>query len=131
MRLASHDPVCDPSLRKWGYTPTVLPEQVFQRSPPIQHMEAQSLCNERQEHDGCDIHCSEGYEVATSTRIHQHPVISDHVPQARLELRWSRPTRPEVQSTWLRALTLRWRRMGLSLGARSRRRRVLKAQLRF
>ena len=58
-------------------------------------MEVQSLCNERQEHDGCDIHCSKGYEVATSTRIHQHPVISDHVPQARLELRWSRPTRPK------------------------------------
>ena len=35
--------------------------------PHIQHAVVQSLCNEGQEHVGCDIQCSKGYVVATNT----------------------------------------------------------------
>ena len=58
MRLASHDPVCDPSLRKWVMRQRCYPIKCF-NVLHIQHMEVQSLCNERQEHDGChSIHCA-------------------------------------------------------------------------
>ena len=66
MHLASHDPVCDPILRKWVVRQRCYTVKCL-NVPHIQHAEVQSLCNEGQEHDGCDIHCSKGYEVATNT----------------------------------------------------------------
>ena len=66
MHLARHDPVCDPILRKWVVRQRCYTVECL-NAPHIRHAEVQSLCNEDQEHDGCDIHCSEGYEVATHT----------------------------------------------------------------
>ena len=58
MRLASHDPVCDPSLRKWVTHQQCYPIKCF-NVLHIQHMVVQSLCNERQEHDeNHSIHCA-------------------------------------------------------------------------
>ena len=57
VRLASHDPVCDPILRKWVVRQWCYTVKCF-NFLHIQHAEVQSLCNEG---------CSEGHEVATNT----------------------------------------------------------------
>lgn len=66
MRLASHDPICDPILRKWVVRQRCYTVKCLS-VPHIQHAEVQSLCNEGRENEGCDIKCDEGYELVDNT----------------------------------------------------------------
>ena len=64
--LASHEPVCDPLLRR-----SVVRQRCFEimcaSVSHVAHAEVQSLCEEGTENSGCDIKCIELYTIASNT----------------------------------------------------------------
>ena len=64
--LASHEPVCDPLLRKCEVRQRCFEIKCASVSH-VAHAEVQSLCQEGTENSGCDIKCIEGYTFASNT----------------------------------------------------------------
>ena len=64
--LASHEPVCDPLLRKW-----VMRQRCFEIMCAsvchVAHAEVPSLCQEGTENSVCDIKCIDGHTIASIT----------------------------------------------------------------